>query len=115
MVEGVPNLNIQEWDEIINLIPFLELFKGLTLMFSQTTRSMISLYALEFEDLFVQIKLKFTSKKSQFSSTLNYAIEAAVAKLYVRDRDSGRSRKLSPEIWGSTGATIGVGFLVSVW
>ena len=60
------------------MIPFLKLFKDLTLTFSATTTSTISVFALEFEYLFVEIFENFTS---DIESTLNTAIKNSVAKL----------------------------------
>jgi hypothetical protein len=65
--------------DIKELLPFLELFKELTLMFSKTTKVTMPRAGLEFERLFVLIQVNFLDKS--LSQNLRYAVEAAKAKL----------------------------------
>ena len=47
----VPMLSHNDFRELKELMPFLDLFKQLTLIFSNTTKLRVSECALEFEDL----------------------------------------------------------------
>jgi hypothetical protein len=76
-----PLLSTQDWIELKELCPFLELFKELTLYFSKTTECRMSDVCLDFEDLLVDIKLKYIDKKEQISDRLWYAANAAYTKL----------------------------------
>lgn len=76
-----PLLSIQDWIDLKELCPFLELFKDLTLYFSKTTECRMSDVCLDFEDLLVEIKLQYIDKKEQFSERLWYAANAAYTKL----------------------------------
>jgi hypothetical protein len=76
-----PLLSTQDWIELKELCPFLELFKELTLYFSTTTECRMSDVCLDFEDLLVDIKLKYLDKKDEISDQLWYAANAAYSKL----------------------------------
>ena len=76
-----PLLSTKDWIELKKFCPFLELFKDLTLYFSTTTECRMSDVCLYFEDLLVEIKLKYLDKKEQISDQLWYATNAAYTKL----------------------------------
>jgi len=76
-----PILTSEDWVDLKELYPFLDLFKELTLYFSKTTECRMSDLCLYFEDLLVEIKLQYLDKKDEISSTLWYAANAAYTKL----------------------------------
>jgi hypothetical protein len=76
-----PLLSTQDWIELKELCPFLELFKELTLYFSTTTEPRMADVCLDFEDLLVEIKVSFLDKKEQISDQLWYAANASYTKL----------------------------------
>ena len=76
-----PILSNQDWIELKELCPFLELFKELTLYFSTTTECRMADVCLDFEDLLVEIKLQYLDKKQNISDQLWYAANAAYSKL----------------------------------
>jgi hypothetical protein len=76
-----PVLSIQDWFDLKELCPFLELFKDLTLYFSKTTECHMSDVCLYFEDLLVEIKVQYIDKKEEISDRLWYAANAAYTKL----------------------------------
>ena len=76
-----PLLADDDWIQVKELCPFLEQFKDLTLYFSKTTECRMSDLCLDFEDLLVDIKIKYLDKKEQMSDKLWYAANAAYTKL----------------------------------
>ena len=73
-----PVLSSQDWIELKELCPLL---KDLTLNFSTTTEIRMSDLCFDFEDLLVDIKLKYLDKKETISDRLWYAANAAYTKL----------------------------------
>lgn len=76
-----PLLSADDWAQLKELSPFLELFKELTLYFSTTTECRMSEICLDFEDLLVAIKRDYLDKKEQISDRLWYAANSAYTKL----------------------------------
>jgi len=76
-----PLLSADDWAQLKELSPFLELFKELTLYFSTTTECRMSEICLDFEDLLVAIKRDYLDKKEQISGRLWYAANSAYTKL----------------------------------
>jgi hypothetical protein len=76
-----PLLSDNDWIQLKELCPFLQQFKELTLHFSKTTECRMSDLCLDFEDLLVDIKVKYLDKKEQMSDKLWYAANAAYTKL----------------------------------
>jgi hypothetical protein len=76
-----PLLTDEDWMHLKELSPFLSLFKVLTLYFSSTTECRMSDICMDFEDLLVDIKLKYLDKKDDVSDRLWYAANAAYTKL----------------------------------
>jgi hypothetical protein len=76
-----PVLSTQDWIDLKELSPFLELFKDLTLYFSKTTECRMSDVCLYFQDLLVEIKAQYIDKKTKMSDRLWYAANAAYTKL----------------------------------
>jgi hypothetical protein len=66
--------------EVEELMPFLALFKQLTLIFLKTTKLRVSECALEFEDLLVTIKRDYFNR-TDLSAKFRLAVQAAHAKL----------------------------------
>lgn len=77
---SVPDLSEDDWVSLKELLPLLEVFKELTLRFSETTSLRLSECALEFEDMFVTLNGKFIADTS-CSDILKAATNAALAKL----------------------------------
>lgn len=76
-----PLLSDDEWIQLKELCPFLEQFKELTLYFSKTTECRMSDLCLDFEDLLVDIKVKYLDKKEEMTDKLWFAANAAYTKL----------------------------------
>lgn len=76
-----PLLNVSDYDELRELVPFLQLFKELTLHFSSTKECRMSDCCLDFEDILVVIKVEYLDKKNVISDNLWYAANAAYTKL----------------------------------
>ena len=76
----VPMLSHDVFRELKELMPFLDLFKQLTLLFSNTTKLRVSECALEFEDILVKIKTEYLNDDN-LSDKFKLAVRAAYAKL----------------------------------
>jgi hypothetical protein len=76
-----PLLSDDDWIQLKELCPLLQQFKELTLYFSATKECRMSDLCLDFEDLLVDIKLKYLDMKEEMSDRLWYAANSAYAKL----------------------------------
>ena len=76
-----PLLSSDDWNDLKEIVPFLELFKDLALNFSSTKQCKMSDCYLDFEDLLAEIKLNFIDKRDEHSDKLWYAANAAYTKL----------------------------------
>jgi hypothetical protein len=76
-----PLLKDDDWIQLKELCPFLEQFKDSTLHFSKTTECRMSDLCLDFEDLLVDIKVKYLDRKEEMTDKLWYAANAAYTKL----------------------------------